>query len=1062
MHQPRRGRSSSRNRVGQAEEDDSSGINPFYSEEASGGSGASSRPPQVASSSNISHVEAAPQSEHERNAISAIRNVMPAISVHEVQPGGASTTQTQPTQSNVTAAALTSQSSNIQGPSATSAGHRAGHPANVQLVPPDAQIRELLAGDGVYHFNSETFQRFLEFERLQKITQPSSETLNQPRNSEPQGASDNYDNAAPERRSQSPSQPRLAASPLTASRGEIVTISSSSSSSENRSQSQRGGIITLHDTPPASSGHRSQNGDSSDDVPLVQRGNRASRGGSSRNASDDSGTSGKGRSRVSWREIQMGYSGTRCPVCGVTYRDPDEHNPFTCRDRNDGFNRSEAERQWLADFSALTRAWRSSAPQHEQQPPLPNVTLIEPEGGAATLQPRPEMGATVQRARVSTHSHDVTSHVRRDEQRAREAGTIHLGSNAQDRRDAREDAALESAHSSDAHTSASTSSSSWVPTTLESSLSAYQNRELKSMQEAMAAQTAQFERQRQDFQMAMTRMQEQHMQAMQQLQSQQHVFAQPPPMFMPPYGFIPNGPPMQPFFPMQPSAFPSQFDQGLHTSDPPINRLPASHAVAESVPASVPFHAALPHPSYTGDHSRERLQFTPAANHVEHAGMAGAPELEPEQLGKVAEFQKHVKTYNAYAMKAVGKHETHLSLAQTMSKHAFSLATAFTSQLMKRYRLAPHTFTPGDTLEYTPRMVLAMSDELFTRLYMEMCSIAIEDPSQVYAILSRLDYVRQTPEESSPLPALMRAEAAFRAKLSLLPQHAASRCRPQELRDAFIRMIFTEAKFDTMKLDFQQCTTWEHVYQQLIYRAGTSSTWYTEAPNHKTTPEVSVSTNVSSSSPAKQDNGNPEESKQASAHYWRDLFHRLRRSMSFDPKILEGAETDKRKAKILQKLKFRQQVESEIRDQVSKSAREQQHQRFREARDQGPERGSRAYDRRNDSPHRDERSQEGAYRGDRHRDGGNHPENNHKPDGQAAQRYQNRQPNSYKDNGPPSDNSRQQDRRDHRNRTPPPNESRRPQSPAALPRSPSQSQQQSAHRLDSRPSRSPSSGRSEQ
>ncbi len=137
MHQPRRTRSSSRNRVGQAEEDDLNDINPFYSEEASGGSGASGRPSLVASSSNTSHVEAAPQSEHDRSVLSAIRDAMPAISVHEVQTGGGSATE--PAQSNVVAAAPTPQSSSIQDPSATSRGHRAGPPANALRT--DAQVQ---------------------------------------------------------------------------------------------------------------------------------------------------------------------------------------------------------------------------------------------------------------------------------------------------------------------------------------------------------------------------------------------------------------------------------------------------------------------------------------------------------------------------------------------------------------------------------------------------------------------------------------------------------------------------------------------------------------------------------------------------------------------------------------------------------------------------------------------------------------------------------------------------------------------------------------------------------
>jgi hypothetical protein len=1071
MHQPRRGRSSSRNRVGQVEEDDP---NPFYSEEVPSGSGASNRPSQVASASNISHVEAAPQSEHERNAISAIRDVMPAISVHEVQPGGGSATQTQPAQSNATAASFTPQSSSIRDPSATSAGHRAGHSANVQLVPPDAQIRELLAGDGVYHFNPETFQRFLEFERLQKITQQTSRALNQPRNSEPtQQVSTQAARVLPTMRSgttdastseqHSTSQPRSSVSAQT-NHDEIVHISSSSSEEQDASRPQA--IITLHDTPHQSPDRqRTTHEDSSDDIPLIQRANRTSRG----NSDEGSGTSSRGRSRVSWQEVQVGYSGTRCPVCGVTYQDPDEHNPFLCKDRNDGFSRSEAERQWMLDFSALARAWRGRAPQREQQPPIPNCNLHEagttstPSHAQASTQ-ETRTAATISRSQISTHPQDMRNLVRRDEQRARSAGVVHLGGDAQDRRDAREDAALESAHSSDGQ-SVSGSSSSWYPTSSESSLSSYQqhHRDMKSMQQAMAKQSAQMEQQRADFQTAMVRMQEQHLHFMQQLQMQAQAppFPQQAPMFMPPYGFIPNGPPVHPapnvMLPMAAPAYPQPQEHGpspYQGMQPQWAREAQHQHLEDSISGSIPsnstpqFHPMAQYPSH------ERIQFQPAAHHVEHAGMAGAPELPADQLGKASEFQKHVKVYNAYAMKAVSKGETHLSLAQTMSKYAFALSTAFTSQNLKRYRLAPHTFKQGDSLQITPRMVMEMSDDLFNRLYTESCSITIEDPSQVYATLSKLEYIRKTPEEDGPLPALMRAEAAFRSKLALLPQHAVSRCRPQELRDAFIKMVFTEARFDTMKLDFQQCSSWEHVYQQLMYRVGSSSSWYSEIPGHKTTPEVSISSNVSSSSPAQpgaKAEDKTEAGKQASAAYWKDLFAKLQKGMRFDPAILEGATTDKRRAKILQKLKFRQTLESEIRDQFSKAY--QQQQRSRDPRDHSNERGGRPYerrqdsnervgrpfDRRHESPHRDERSS-------RHSDS-------------SDTRYQPRQHDSghQRDAGSAGGSARPYDKRNQspRGATPQPAVDNR-QTPASPGRPHSQ---QPTRQNDVRPSRSPSAGR---
>jgi hypothetical protein len=748
-------------------------------------------------------------------------------------------------------------------------------------------------------------------------------------------------------------------------------------------------------------------------------------------------------------------------VCGVTYQNPDEHNPFTCRDKNDGFNRSEAERQWLLDFSALTRAWRARAPHQELQPTVPNVRLLDAGNGNA-----------VPITRVSTQHRDITNHVRLDEQRARKAGVIHLGSDTQDRRDAREDAALESAHSSDAYTT-SVSSSSWVPTTSESSLSSYQthHREFKILQQTVATQSAQMERQRQEFQDALSRMQEQHLQAIQQMQTQQQT-AQPSPMFMPPlmppYGFIPNGP-MTPnmIFPMANPIYPGISDQpqqyhAAHTRRVPIHALNEDPFLGDAQPHAAPHWQSMIPP---GDLAHERIQFQPAANHVEHAGMAGAPELAPDQLGKIAEFQKHVKTYNAYAMKAVSKGETHLSLAQTMAKHAFSMATSFTSQLMKRYRLAPHTFKPGDILEYTPRMVLAMSDDLFTRLYTESCSITIEDPSQVYSILSKLEYVRQTPEEDGPLPALMRAEAAFRAKLSLLPQHAVSRCRHQELRDAFIKMVFTEAKFEMMKLDFQQCATWENVYQQLTYRAGTASAWYTEAPRHKTTPEVSVSNTVSSSSPArdKPEDKNSEAGKQASAAYWKDQLARLQKTMRYDPAILEDAHTDKRKAKILQKLRYRQTLEAEIRNQVSKAFHEGQL-RSGETREQSRERGGRSGSFRHDRSHRQEdfrpsreQSQERHYerRHDRPRDDRGRSDDRNRQTDRPTLRAETAQREQEHAGG----GTRQHDTRDQhqRSKTPPPSDTRQvPTIP-----SPSRSSNHSTGRPhDNRTSRSPSSDRS--
>jgi hypothetical protein len=426
----------------------------------------------------------------------------------------------------------------------------------------------------------------------------------------------------------------------------------------------------------------------------------------------------------------------------------------------------------------------------------------------------------------------------------------------------------------------------------------------------------------------------------------------------PPYPLFPTMP--MPPMPYGPSMRPSS---NAHQGEPVEPDPPFSHPPTEPSAQWQGQWQGTSNPPST----QLRQQYgggglTPAANHVEQAGMSGAPELAPEQLGKAVEFQKHVKVYNAYAIKAVSKGEPHLSLARTMAKHSFAIATAFTAQVIKRYRLAPHTFSPGDILHYTPQMVMDMPDDLFIRLYTESCSIAIEDPSQVYEIMSKLEYVRQTPEEDGPIPSLMRAEAAFRSRLSLLPQHAVIRCRPQELRDAFIRMIFTPAKFDTMKLDFQQCPTWEHVYQQLAFRAGTSSAWYGQAPTHKLTPEVSVSPAVSSSSPNLD---KPSDGKEASDAYWKDTLSRLQKHVKHDPNVLKQFPTDKKKSKYLQKLKNRQILESQIRDEIARSFELSR----RDSRDSGRDRQSRSthtHDSRN--RHSRDSSQDHHSHDDRRRD----------------------------------------------------------------------------------------------
>lgn len=764
------------------------------------------------------------------------------------------------------------------------------------LVRDEAHIQQLLSDEGIQHVNLEAFKRFLEYEKRQR-----------------EGAG--------------PSSAAQAANPATQSSldrvpPDVITVTSSSSSPGD--SSIRREVVTL-DSPDAVHSEQRRSV-CSDDVPLAQL---RREGRSSDEGTDESRSS---KSRVSWQDRQRGFSGHRCPLCGLIYDNPEDHNPFTCTHKNDNFTRTTEEWKWLDQFFAMQRAWGRSGPRQQQIPQLPQLPNV-----MAPPLPQPAGGAARAPQTISSRAQ-----VRRDEAVARQAGVVNLGSSAagqvtRDQLDAAEDAALEVAYSSDGYSS-SVTSSSYRPSTSNSSLSSFNQRqssqELLNLERRLQEQNDQIHRQHEEMQRMMAVMQQQQMQFQQQ---QMHMRMMPPFMV-----------PMTPMPPFPGFALPhhEQGDAVFEGSGPNSEAHVPSWAGGNSFPSTPlanPYHWPQP-PSYfssTGGGATERnparMGFSSSESHVHQTGMSGAPELAPEQLGKIPEFQLHVKNYNAYALKAVARQEPHLSLAQTMRKHAFAIATTFTSQAIKRYRIAPQSFKQGDTVNYTVDDVLALSDEAFTRLYTECCSSSIEDPSQVHAILSQLEFVRQTQDEDGPLPALMRAEATFRTKLYLLPRHALERCRAQELRDAFIKMFFTPAKFETAKMDFQSCATWEQVYQQLAYRAGSASMWYADVPKHKSTPEVSVTPTVSSTSPATT--GKSDKSQKDSAAFWQHEFQRLQKSIKHDPTILDGVTDFKKKAKILQKLRFKQTIEAEIRDQLLATfRRQQQHDTRDRSRERQPER----------------------------------------------------------------------------------------------------------------------------
>ena len=113
--------------------------------------------------------------------------------------------------------------------------------------------------------------------------------------------------------------------------------------------------------------------------------------------------------------------------------------------------------------------------------------------------------------------------------------------------------------------------------------------------------------------------------------------------------------------------------------------------------------------------------------------------------------------------------------------------------------------------------------------------------------------------------------------------------------------------------------------------------WYADVPKHKSTPDVSVTPTVSSTSPATA--GKSDKAQKDSTAFWQQELQRLQKSVKHDPAILDQVTDIRKKAKILQKLRFKQTMEAEIREQLLTAFRRQQQQDTRErSRERQPER----------------------------------------------------------------------------------------------------------------------------
>jgi hypothetical protein len=518
----------------------------------------------------------------------------------------------------------------------------------------------------------------------------------------------------------------------------------------------------------------------------------------------------------------------RCPICLVHRSNwPYDHNPFHCI-RNNG-PRSIAEEQQALQLAASRRLLESMGLEHDlgvnyavdtvrEPPPVPSDYLpravqtadrhhpgfnptsanytaapTAPLGSIVAQRPPPAGGRSLSHERAAEAA-AALAEVVEQEQAAYAAGVDIIRSSESRSCDSPPGSGSVTSSYEPSSLGRSSSTGSHAPSWASQLRSDIQrdSASLRTDLAALAAQVASLSQ----IQLAM---------------QQQHHLPIPSPFFPPPMPMFMLG---------DPTANPQMAPMSM----PPFQPSPVHGPALSS--DSAPIQPNQPHwvPSGSLD---PRVRFSdmtgvnsPSMLHTSRprAGMRGAPELAPEDIGNVHKFNQFLKAHASYAASARDQGQTWSSVAGLLARYAEDLAIAFSACALKR----------GEQRMYDTTAVLALSDDVFEKLYVESCCPSVEYASQVIAALEQTAFQRQQPSEASPLPAVMRAAEAFRVQLRLLPTHAVIQCTQDNVRDAFFTLLFgDDAK--RKRMDFSFCGTWEQARTALIQRATVQASWFGES-----------------------------------------------------------------------------------------------------------------------------------------------------------------------------------------------------------------------------------------
>ncbi len=190
------------------------------------------------------------------------------------------------------------------------------------------------------------------------------------------------------------------------------------------------------------------------------------------------------------------------------------------------------------------------------------------------------------------------------------------------------------------------------------------------------------------------------------------------------------------------------------------------------------------------------------------------PEMEDADLAVATAFEKHKKAYKGYLSKCSSFHRRPVTLAQTFERWAEWLAVIFTEQEKQKAEAA------GEAHRYLfdKKGVLLLPDAEFEVRYMEMCGLAMRDPSQV------LDFLREQEIDvsSGNITKIIAASEVFRRKLKQIPARSLFATTAERVRNAFIESLFGEEKGKRKRVDFDHLDSWEDVVKLLAKTAAQS------------------------------------------------------------------------------------------------------------------------------------------------------------------------------------------------------------------------------------------------